>query len=75
MPTSIGDILQVIWDFFASNAIIMLVFAAGSVVGLVVWGVKRISRAGTFYETHSACDDEDGNRAYYSNDELDAIFK
>ena len=46
MPTAISDLTGAFTTFLTSNSIVLLVFAAGAVLSLVVYGVKKIAKGG-----------------------------
>ena len=46
MPTDIGDLIGEFSTFLTTNTIVLLVFAAGAVLSLVVYGVKKIAKGG-----------------------------
>ena len=46
MPTAIAPMLAEFTGFLTDNPIVLLVFAAGAVLSLVVYGVRRIAKGG-----------------------------
>jgi hypothetical protein len=46
MPTGVAALLSDFTSFLTSNTIVLLVFAAGAIVSLIVYGVKRLAKGG-----------------------------
>jgi hypothetical protein len=46
MPTAVATLLAEFTGFITDNTIVLLVFAAGAIVSLIVYGVKRLAKGG-----------------------------
>jgi hypothetical protein len=46
MPTTIAALTDEFTSFLTSNSIVLLVFAAGAVISLILYGVKKIAKGG-----------------------------